>query len=193
MGEPDVVARVVANTTLSPSIAAVTAMTTAWLMFGKPDLTLALNGALAGLVAITAPCACVSLGSALVIGAVAGVLVVFGVVWLNRLRIDDPVGAIPVHGLCGVWGTLSVGLFGTQAFGAPRDGLFHGGGLGQLGTQALGVVAVVAFTAGSMWIVFRIIKSVVGLRVSRETELRGLDVDEHGHEAYAGLQMNVTD
>ena len=193
MGEPDVVARVVANTTLAPSIAAVTAMATAWKMFGKPDLTLALNGALAGLVAITAPCASVSLGSSLVIGMVAGVLVVFGVVWLNRLRIDDPVGAVPVHGLCGIWGTLAVGIFGTEAFGAPRDGLLHGGGFDQLGIQALGVAAVVGFTAISMWIVFSVIKSVVGLRVSRETELRGLDVDEHGHEAYAGLQMNVTD
>ena len=193
MAEPDVVARVVANTTLAPSIAAVAAMATAWIKFGKPDLTLALNGALAGLVAITAPCACVGLGASLLIGLVAGVLVVFGVVWLNRLRIDDPVGAVPVHGLCGVWGTLAVGLFGTQAFGAPNDGLFFGGGFAQLGVQAVGVAAVIAFTAASMWIVFRVIEAAVGLRVSRETELRGLDIDEHGHEAYAGFQMNVTD
>jgi Amt family ammonium transporter len=193
MGEPEVVARVAANTTLAPSIAAVVAMITAWVRWGKPDLTLALNGALAGLVAITAPCAAVSMGASLFIGVVAGVLVVFGVDWLNRLRIDDPVGAIPVHGICGIWGTLAVGLFGQQHFGAPQDGLFYGGGFGQLGIQCLGVVACVAFTAVSMWLVFKAIDAVIGLRVPLETELRGLDVEEHGHEAYAGFQIFVTD
>jgi Amt family ammonium transporter len=193
MGEPEVVARVAANTTLAPSIAAVVAMITAWVRFGKPDLTLALNGALAGLVAITAPCAAVSMGASLFIGVVAGVLVVFGVDWLNRLRIDDPVGAIPVHGICGIWGTLAVGLFGQETFGAPQDGLFYGGGFGQLGIQCLGVAACLAFTAVSMWLVFKSIDAVIGLRVPLETELRGLDVEEHGHEAYAGFQIFVTD
>jgi Amt family ammonium transporter len=192
MGDPEVVARVAVTTTLSPSIAAVAAMITAWVRFGKPDLTLALNGALAGLVGITAPCAVVSLGASLFIGLVAGVLVVFGVDWLNRLKIDDPVGAVPVHGLCGIWGTLAVGLFGQEALGAPMDGLFYGGEFHQLGIQCLGVVACVSFTAVCMWLVFKAIDSVIGLRVPLETELRGLDLDEHGHEAYAGFQIFVT-
>jgi Amt family ammonium transporter len=193
MGEPDVVARVAMNTTLAPSIGAITGMATAWVRYGKPDLTLALNGALAGLVAITAPCAVVGPGGALFIGAVAGVLVVYGIDLLNRLKIDDVVGAFPVHGICGIWGTLAVGLFGQAAFGAPIDGLFYGGGFGQLGIQALGIVACLGFTAVAMWVVYKAIDAVVGLRVSRETELRGLDIDEHGLESYAGFQIFTTE
>jgi Amt family ammonium transporter len=115
------------------------------------------------------------------------------VTWLNQLKIDDPVGAIPVHGLCGVWGTLAVGLFGQAALGAPADGLFYGGGFGQLGIQSLGVVACLSFTAISMWIVFKVIAVTVGLRVSHETELRGLDLDEHGLDSYSGFQIFTTD
>ena len=165
----------------------------AWGRYGKPDLSIALNGCLAGLVGITAPCAVVGLGSSLAIGAVAGVLVVFGVEWLNKLRIDDPVGAIPVHFLCGIWGTLAVGLWGREAFGASSDGLFLGGGFGALGIQALGVIACVAFTGVAMFIVFKAIDSTLGLRVSHETELRGLDHDEHGLEAYGGFQIFTTE
>ena len=193
MGEPGVVARVALNTTLAPSAAAIVAMFVAWIRYGKPDLTLALNGALAGLVGITAPCAVVGSGASLAIGAVAGVLVVFGIEWLNRVRVDDVVGAFPVHGLCGIWGTLAVGLFGQEALSAPANGLFYGGGIGQLGVQALGVLACLGFTAVVMWGVFKAIAVTIGLRVSHETELRGLDLDEHGLESYSGFQIFTTD
>jgi Amt family ammonium transporter len=192
-GDPETVARVAFNTTLAPSIAAITAMAVAWKWFGKPDLTIALNGALAGLVGITAPCAVVGPGGALAIGAVAGVLVVLGIDWLNRLRIDDPIGAVPVHALCGVWGTIAVGIFGQAALGSPADGLLYGGGVAQLGIQCLGVVACLGFTAVAMWAVFKLIDLTIGLRVSHETELRGLDIDEHGMESYAGFQIFITD
>ena len=192
-GEPDVVARVAANTTLAPATGALAGLMTAWVKWGKPDLTLALNGALAGLVAITAPCAVVGLGSSIWIGLIGGVLVVYGIDWLNRIRIDDPVGAFPVHGLVGIWGTLAVGIFGQAGFGAPSDGLFFGGGFGQLGIQTLGLAACLAFTAIAMFIVFKGIQAVAGLRVSRETELRGLDLDEHGLESYSGFQIFTTE
>jgi Amt family ammonium transporter len=193
MGEPGVVGRIAMNTTLAPAVGAIAAMVTAWVKYGKPDLTIALNGALAGLVGITAPCAVVSSGGSIYIGLVAGVLVVYGIEWLNRLQIDDVVGAFPVHGLCGIWGTLAVGLFGRELLGAPSDGLFYGGGIGQLGIQSLGVIACLAFTALAMGIVFKMIDSVIGLRVSKETELRGLDQDEHGMESYSGFVIFTTE
>ncbi len=193
MGEPDVVARVAMNTVLAPSMGAIVAMIFAWTRYGKPDLTLALNGALAGLVAITAPCAVVTSGAAIWIGASGGLLVVYGIELLNRIHIDDPVGAFPVHGLVGIWGTLAVGIFGQEALGSPANGLFYGGGFGQLGIQTLGVMACLSFTAVVMWVVFKAIDAVVGLRVERETELRGLDIDEHGLEAYSGFQIFTTD
>ncbi len=193
MSEPEVVARVAMNTTLAAAVGALAAMATAWIKFGKPDLALSLNGALGGLVGITAPCAVVSDGTAIYIGLVAGVLVIFGVDWLNRWRIDDPVGAFPVHGICGIWGTLAVGIFGQQALGAPFDGLFYGGGLGPLGIQALGLVACLAFTAVAMIIIFRAIDSLIGLRVSKDTELKGLDIEEHGMESYSGFQIFTTE
>jgi Amt family ammonium transporter len=193
MAEPGVVGRIAMNTTLAPAVGAIAAMVTAWVKYGKPDLTIALNGALAGLVGITAGCAVVSHGSSIFIGLVAGVLVVYGIEWLNRLQIDDVVGAFPVHGLCGIWGTLAVGLFGRELLGAPTEGLFYGGGFGQLGTQALGVIACLAFAALAMWIVFKMIDAVIGLRVSKETELRGLDQDEHGMESYSGFVIFTTE
>ena len=193
MGEPDVVARVAMNTALAPSMGAIVAMIFAWTRYGKPDLTLALNGALAGLVAITAPCAFVTSGAAIWIGAAGGLLVVYGIELLDRIHIDDPVGAFPVHGLVGIWGTLAVGIFGQEALGSPANGLFYGGGFGQLGIQTLGVMACLSFTAVVMWVVFKAIDAVVGLRVERETELRGLDIDEHGLEAYSGFQIFTTD
>ncbi|MFT5424656.1 MAG: Amt family ammonium transporter [Phycisphaerales bacterium] len=193
MGDPGLVGRIAMNTTLAPAAGAIAAMSAAWLMFGKPDLTVALNGALAGLVGITAPCAVVGSGGALAIGIVAGVLVVYGITWLNKIKVDDPVGAIPVHGLCGVWGTIAVGLFGQSSLGSPKDGLFYGGGFGQLGIQCLGVAACLGFTAIAMWVVFKTIDAIVGLRVTRETELRGLDLDEHGMESYGGFQIFTTD
>ena len=193
MGEPDVVARVAMTTTLAPSAAAIIAMAIAWGRYGKPDLSLALNGALGGLVGITAPCAVVSPGAAIYIGLVAGVIVVFGIEWLNKVGIDDVVGAFPVHGLGGIWGTLAVGFFGQAALGSPADGLFYGGGFGQLGAQSLGVIACLGFAAVAMGIVFKMIDSVVGLRVSHETELLGLDIEEHGLESYSGFQIFTTE
>jgi Amt family ammonium transporter len=193
MDEPNVVARIAMNTTLAPAMGAMIAMITAWVKYGKPDVSLALNGALAGLVGITAPCNVVGPGSSIYIGAAAGILVVYGIEWLNRLQIDDPVGAFPVHGLCGIWGTLALGLFARSDLGAATDGLFYGGGFGQLGTQCLGVVACLGFTAIAMLVVFKAIESVVGLRVSHETELRGLDLDEHGMESYGGFQIFTTE
>lgn len=191
--EPEVVARVAINTMLAPSAGAIAAMFTAWAWWGKPDLTISLNGALAGLVGITAPCAVVSPSASLFIGLLAGILVVFGIDWMNRIRVDDPVGAVPVHGLCGIWGTLAVGLFGQATLGAPNDGLLYGGGFGQLGIQCLGVIACFAFAGLAMYVVFKFIDVTVGLRVSHETELRGLDLDEHGMESYAGFQIFTTD
>jgi Amt family ammonium transporter len=193
MSEPGVIGRIAMNTTLAPAVGAIAAMVTAWVKYGKPDLTIALNGALAGLVGITAPCAVVSSGAAIYIGLVAGVLVVYGIEWLNKLQVDDVVGAFPVHGLCGIWGTLAVGLFGRELLGAPADGLFYGGGFGQLGIQSLGVLACLAFAALAMWVVFKMIDAVIGLRVSKETELRGLDQDEHGMESYSGFVIFTTE
>ncbi len=193
MEDPLAVGRIAMNTTLAGAAGSAAAMFTAWLKFGKPDLALALNGTLAGLVGITAPCAVVSDGAAIYIGIAAGILVVYGIDWLNRLRIDDVVGAFPVHGLCGIWGTLAVGLFGQQALGAPSNGLFYGGGFGQLGIQSLGIMACLGFTAIAMWVVFRAIDAVIGLRVSREDELRGLDIAEHGMESYSGFQIFTTE
>jgi Amt family ammonium transporter len=151
-----------------------------------------MNGALAGLVAITAPCAFVEPWAAIVIGSVAGVIVVLGVVLLDRLRIDDPVGAVPVHGLNGVWGTLAIGIFGREALGLANEGLIYGGGLSQLGIQALGVTAVVVFILAGMGGVFFLLDRTIGLRVSREEELKGLDIGEHGLESYAGFQVFTT-
>jgi len=119
--------------------------------------------------------------------------VIYGIEWLNKLQIDDPVGAFPVHGLCGIWGTLAVGLFGQTALGSPASGVFYGGGFGQLGIQLLGVVACLGFVAITMWIVFKAIDAVIGLRVSHETELRGLDIDEHGMESYSGFSIFLTE
>jgi len=146
-----------------------------------------MNGCLAGLVAITAPCASVAPWAAIVIGLIGGVIVVMGTLLLDRIRIDDPVGAVPVHGLNGVWGTLAVGLFATD------NGLLTTGNATQLGIQALGTFSVVAFVVVVMGVVFLAIKGTVGLRVSREEELRGLDIGEHGMDAYAGFQVFATE
>ena len=143
-----------------------------------------INGVLAGLVAITAPCAFVSPVAAIIIGGVGGGLVVWGILTLDANKIDDPVGAIAVHGICGMWGTMSLGLFGLASLGAS-DGLFYGGGFSPLLVQALGttVISLVAF--GSNFILWSILKAVMGIRVSAEEEISGLDVAEHGSEAYA--------
>jgi len=191
--DPELVGRIAMNTTLSPAIAAVAAMSLSWIRYGKPDLSLALNGVLGGLVGITAGCAVVGSGGAIFIGLISGLLVVYGIEWLNKLRIDDTVGAFPVHGICGIFGTLAVGIFGTVSLGAPMEGLLYGGGFGALGIQALGVFACLGFVAVSMWILFKVIDSTVGLRVSKKTELRGLDIEEHGMESYSGFQIFTTE
>ena len=179
-------ALVAMNTNMAAAAGALSAMVTIWLFAGKPDLGMTMNGCLAGLVAITASCRYVDPAAALAIGAIGGVIVVLGTVLLDKLRIDDPVGAFPVHGMNGIWGTLSVGLFATDG------GLFYGGGAGLLGVQALGTFAVAGFVMVTMGLVFASIKYTVGLRVSKDEELRGLDISEHGMEAYAGFQIFST-
>jgi Amt family ammonium transporter len=174
-----------------------------WIKYGKPDVSMCLNASLAGLVAITASCDVTDAFGAIVIGAVAGLLVVFGV-WLldYKLHIDDPVGAVAVHCMNGIWGTIAVGLFATDsapafargvAGGANQiaaKGLFYGGGFKQLGLQLLGFVAVAAWTAVTITITFYVIKALVGLRVSEEEEIVGLDATEHGlPSAYAGFSL----
>jgi ammonium transporter, Amt family len=192
VGDGSLIAKVAVNTNLAAAAGAITAMFFAWKLFGKPDLTMTMNGALAGLVAITAPCAFVLPYESILIGAIGGIIVVLGTVALDRLRIDDPVGAVPVHMMNGIWGTIAVGLFGQEALGLARDGLFHGGGFTQLGVQALGAVSVVLFVGVGMTIIFKTIDLVMGLRVSREEELKGLDISEHGMEAYSGFQIFTT-
>jgi Amt family ammonium transporter len=192
MNDPGLVARVVVNTNLAAATGVIAAMITAWAKFGKPDLTLTLNGALAGLVAITAPCAVVSPGASIYIGAIAGVICVFGVRLLDRLRIDDPIGAIAVHWLNGIWGTLAVGLFCQVALTGPRNGLFYGGGFSQLGIQTLGNLTICLFVAASMGMILKTIDALIGLRVTEEEELRGLDISEHGMESYSGFEIFTT-
>ncbi|PIQ91173.1 MAG: ammonium transporter [Candidatus Omnitrophica bacterium CG11_big_fil_rev_8_21_14_0_20_41_12] len=193
VGNGDLIARIALNTNLAAAIGGISAMLTVWKLFGKPDLSMAMNGALAGLVAITAGCAYVDPWAAIVIGAVGGIIVVLGVIVLDKLRIDDPVGAVPVHALNGVWGTLAIGLFGQKALGLANNGLFYGGGMQQLGVQLLGVVSVVAFIAVTMGLLFKVINATIGLRVSRDEELRGLDIGEHGMESYAGFEIFTTE
>ena len=181
------------TTTIAPAIATVVCMIFTWIRYGKPDISMCLNASLAGLVAITAPCDVTDAFGAIIIGAVAGVLVVFGVWFLDyKLHIDDPVGAVAVHCLNGIWGTVAVGLFATTS--APGNdtlvGLFYGGGFGLLGIQLLGMFAVIAWTAVTITITFFAIKAIFGLRVSEEEEIVGLDIKEHGlPSAYAGFSM----
>ena len=181
------------TTTVAPAIATVVCMVFTWVRYGKPDVSMCLNASLAGLVAITAPCDVTDVTGYIIIGAVAGVLVVFGVWFLdNVLHIDDPVGAVAVHCLNGIWGTIAVGLFATTS--APGNdsvvGLFYGGGFKQLGIQLVGFAGVAAWTAVTITITFLIIKATVGLRVSEEEEIVGLDSTEHGlPSAYAGFSI----
>jgi Amt family ammonium transporter len=186
------IGRVAINTNLAAALGGIAAMVTVWKRFGKPDLSMAMNGALAGLVAITAPCAYVEPWAALVIGTVAGYLVVKGVELLDKLQIDDPVGAFPVHGICGIWGTLCVGIFGKSALGLANNGFIYGGNPMQLGIQIVGSVSTVVFVVVSMGIMFKLIDLTVGLRINREEELQGLDIGEHGMEAYGGFQIFST-
>ncbi len=184
------------TTTIAPAIATVVCMIFTWIKYGKPDVSMCLNASLAGLVAITAPCDVTDAFGAIVIGAVAGLLVVFGVWFLDyKLRVDDPVGAVAVHCLNGIWGTIAVGLFATTS--APGNdtytGLFYGGGFKLLGIQFVGFAAVAAWTAVTITIAYLIIKAIFGLRVSEEEEIVGLDSTEHGlPSAYAGFAIMDT-
>lgn len=174
-------------TTNTSAIAAVlTSTVTSWIAMGKPDLGMTVNGCLAGLVAITGGCAYVSIEASLLIGALAGVLVVFAVMFFDRIRIDDPVGATSVHLGCGVFGTICVGLFAEEGVTtlSTTNGLFYGGGLQLLGVQLLGIVAVGAFVFVTTGLVWLLLKKTVGIRVSAEEEIQGLDIGEHGNVAY---------
>ena len=189
----DQLASVFVTTTIAPSIATVVCMIFTWLKFGKPDVSMCLNASLAGLVAITAGCDVTDAFGAIVIGAVAGLLVCFAVWFLDyKLHVDDPVGAVAVHMMNGIWGTIAVGLFATKA--APGntklEGLFYGGGTDLLIKQLIGFAAVAGWTVVGMIIVFTLIKLIFGLRVSEEEEIEGLDVKEHGlASAYAGFSI----
>lgn len=186
------------TTTIAPAIATVVCMAYTWIKYGKPDVSMCLNASLAGLVAITAPCDVTDAAGAIIVGAVSGVLVVFGV-WLldYKLHIDDPVGAVAVHMLNGIWGTIAVGLVATDAApsfsladsaGEKMLGLFYGGGFKLLGIQCVGLLATAAWTVVTMTIAFFVIKKTIGLRVTEEEEIVGLDSTEHGLEtAYAGF------
>jgi len=172
------IARIVVNTNIAAATGAVIAMIIGWLQTKKPDIGLTINGALAGLVAITAPCAFVTLPAAFLIGAVASVIVVYGTFFLDKIRVDDPVGAVPVHALCGIWGTMAVGLF------HETNGLLYGGGWRQLGVQSLGMIAIIGWVVATTSVLFFSLKYTMGLRVSAAEESIGLDYGEHAVNAY---------
>ena len=186
------VGRVAMTTNLAACAGTVAALATAWAIMGKPDLTMALNGSLAGLVAITAPCDLVTANASIVIGLVAGVLVVLSVFALDKAHVDDPVGAVSVHCVNGVWGTLAVGLFAAPVaagYGNDAPGLLYGGGLRLLGVQALGALCTAAWAFGTGSAIFFALKKARILRVPAKTELKGLDLVEHGQDAYASFQF----
>jgi Amt family ammonium transporter len=173
------------NTTLAASMGAIAAMLTTWVRSGKPDVAMAGNGLLAGLVGVTAGAWVVNGLGAIVIGACAGVLVVFAVAFFDKVRIDDPVGAVSVHGVCGAFGTIAVGLFSSiEVDGVIKKGIFYGGGTDQLVSQLIGVAAIGAFVFVAAFILFSVLKATVGLRVSEQEEIEGLDVHEHGFAGY---------
>ena len=186
------IGRVAMTTNLAACAGTVWALVTGWAIMGKPDLTMALNGSLAGLVAITASCDLVTANAAIIIGLVAGVLVVLSVFALDKLQIDDPVGAVSVHCVNGVWGTLAVGLFAAPTcanYGNDLVGLFYGGGFKFLGVQLVGVGMTAVWAFGMGLAIFFTLKKLGILRVSPKTELKGLDLTEHGQDAYASFQF----
>ncbi len=178
-GDAELVSHIVMTTTLAAGAGAIATMLTTWFKYGKPQLSMTLNGVLAGLVAITAGCDTVSAGGAVIIGLLAGILVVLSVEFIDKvLKVDDPVGAVSVHGVCGMFGTLMVGVLSVS------DGLFYGHGWALLGTQALGVLAVGAWALTAGFILFFILKNTIGIRVERKEEENGLDHYEHGESCY---------
>lgn len=190
------IGRIALTTNLGAAAGCVMAMITSWALFKKPDLSMSLNGALAGLVAITASCNTVTPSGAIAIGAIGGVLVVLSVLLLDhKLKIDDPVGAVSVHAVNGLWGTIACGLFNAEGViktAEKSTGLFYGGGVDQLISQLIGAGAYFAWAFGLGLIMFTIIKKTIGFRVSRDEELKGLDICEHGNEAYSGFQFFIT-
>ena len=179
------IAYVATTTTLAASAGAIAAMFTSWIWFGKPDPSMSLNGALAGLVAITAGTWVISPGAAILVGFIGGVIVVMSVEFIDKvMHVDDPVGAVSVHGVVGAWGTLAVGLFGDLEM--IGSGLTRGG---QIGVQLIGIVAVLAWVLVTAFILFGILKAAGLLRVSEEDEMLGLDISEHGAESYSGFQI----
>ncbi len=191
------IGRIAVTTNLAAAAGSIIAMIVSWYISKKPDASMALNGALAGLVGITASCATVTPFGALMIGSIAGVLVVVSVIFVDRvLKVDDPVGAVSVHGVCGLFGTLACGLFNAEAvlgIGESSTGLFYGGGISQLVSQIIGAGTAFIWAFGCGLILFNVIKKTVGLRATTEEELRGLDIGEHGMEAYAGFQIFTTE
>ena len=186
------IGRVAMTTNLAACAGTLAALVTAWAIIGKPDLTMALNGSLVGLVAITAPCDLVTANASIIIGLVAGVLVVLSVFFFDKIHVDDPVGAVSVHCVNGVWGTLAVGLFAAPTkfeYGNELVGLFYGGGVKFLGIQLAGVVATCMWAFGTGLLLFYILKKLGILRVDAKTEMKGLDITEHGQDAYASFQF----
>ncbi|MHB9003142.1 MAG: ammonium transporter [Coriobacteriia bacterium] len=192
--DPMAISNIIVTTTMAAAAGAILATAVAWKLLGKPDIGMTINGALAGLVGITAGCAFVSPTSALIIGAIAGGMVVFGVMFFDKLKLDDPVGALAVHGLGGIFGTLAVGLFAQDSImpGTTGNGLFFGGGASLLIDQATGVLAVGAFVFVSSMAIWLAIKAIIGVRVSEEEELEGLDIGEHGNRAYPDFVVTET-
>lgn len=183
---PGDVVHILMTTNTAAITAVLTSTATSWLFIGKPDLGMTINGCLAGLVGITASCAYVSVESSIIIGAIAGVIVVFAVLFFDKIKVDDPVGATSVHLVCGIFGTLCVGLFAQEGVTSLStvNGLFFGGGLSLLGVEAVGVLAVGAFVFGASSLVWFALKKTIGIRVSLEEEIQGLDIGEHGNSAY---------
>ncbi|MCB9494100.1 MAG: ammonium transporter [Desulfobacteraceae bacterium] len=173
------IAMIFVNTNLAAAAGSILAMITSWVKFGKPEISMSLNGALAGLVAITSPCATVSPMSSIIIGAIAGVIVVFSVLFFEKIKVDDPVGAVSVHGVCGAWGTLAAGIFNMGGTSASI-----------IGVQLIGIAACFAWTFPLAFILFKLIDKTIGLRVSKEEEMTGLDQTEHGGNAYPDFEVS---
>jgi Amt family ammonium transporter len=192
--DPTAISHICVTTNMAAAAATLTATATCWILLGKPDLGMTLNGCLAGLVAITAPCAFVSTTSSAIIGAAAGVLVVLSVLFFDRIKADDPVGATSVHLASGIFGTLCVGLFAEEQFLSAmalsnKPGLFFGGGTEQLMIQLKGIGATAAYVVVVSAVCWTILKATLGIRVSPEEEREGLDYGEHGNEAYHGFVL----
>ncbi len=184
--DPFAISHILVTTNTAAIVALLTATATSWLLIGKPDLGMSINGCLAGLVAITGPCAYVSVGSSMIIGAIAGIIVVLAVIFFDKVKIDDPVGVLPVHLVNGVFGTLAIGLFAEDGIAgvATGNGLFFGGGFTLLGNQLIGILATAAFVFPVSLLVWVLLKKTIGIRVPLNEEILGLDLFEHGNTAY---------